>query len=218
MRHKTLKLFLLACVALLMLCGRDFMPIARSVWSSYKSGREWERNVDQRDMQQVRDYCRKYGYNDRYYVEVDFSVPSGRKRFTIYDLRTGRQAYASYCMHGSGEGNTEAVPRFSNVPGSKCSSLGRYLITGHGTSKRLGRYLALRGLDRTNYNAARRGIYIHSARVVSRFRGETDYLPLGTASEGCFTVTGNCVTRMFDLYAEGGRPIMLYAKYEANAQ
>ncbi len=51
-----------------------------------------------------------------------------KTRFFIYDLQSGHKVMSSYCMHGSGKGNTDAKPKFSNKFGSGCSSLGRYEI------------------------------------------------------------------------------------------
>ena len=110
-----------------------------------------------------------------------------RKRFFIYDLQRGKRVMSSYCMHGSGKGNTAAQPKFSNTSGSGCTSLGRYVMIGKGGMK-FKNCVRLRGLDKSNYLAEARGILIHSAGKVTRFSGEKEYIPLGTESRGCFTV------------------------------
>lgn len=59
-------------------------------------------------------------------------------------------------MHGSGKGNTAAQPKFSNNPGSGCTSLGRYVMIGKGGMK-FKNCVRLRGLDESNYLAEARG-------------------------------------------------------------
>ena len=58
----------------------------------------------------------------------------------------------------------------------------------------------LRGLDKSNYLAEARGILIHSAGKVTRFSGEKEYIPLGTESRGCFTVSRSCVEKVMQIY------------------
>ena len=75
--------------------------------------------------------------------------------------------------------------------------------------------IRLCGLDKTNYLAETRGILIHSAGKVTRFYGQTDYIPLGIESRGCFTVSRECVNKVMQLYENSSskRPILMYAKY-----
>lgn len=75
--------------------------------------------------------------------------------------------------------------------------------------------IRLRGLDKTNYLAETRGILIHSAGKVTRFSGEKEYIPIGSESRGCFTVSSDCVTKVMEIYRESSpkRPVMIYAKY-----
>ena len=74
----------------------------------------------------------------------------------------------------------------------------------------------LRGLDKSNYLAEARGILIHSAGKVTRFSGEKKYIPLGTESRGCFTVSRSCVEKVMQIYKESSRrrPVLIYAKYK----
>ena len=71
-------------------------------------------------------------------------------------------------------------------------------------------------LDKSNYLAEARGILIHSAGKVTRFSGEKEYIPLGTESRGCFTVSRSCVEKVMQIYKESSRrrPVLIYAKYK----
>ena len=211
-------LFSIAVVLLIVVCVPFVPPIyyryTKPLWKNYVDGKEWYGKVDPESIEQVRDYCERRGYNTEYYILVDFSIPSGKKRFFIYDLQSGQQVTSSYCMHGSGPGNTDAKPKFSNEFGSGCSSLGRYIMVGKGTKFKS--CIRLRGLDKSNCLAEMRGILIHSAGKVTRFHGETEYIPIGTESEGCFTVSRDCVSKVMEIYkgSPKKRPVMLFAKYE----
>lgn len=215
-KKRVLKVLL---VILLLIACIPFIPpiynrFTKPLYKNYIDARLWYGKVDCEDLSQVRDYCDRRGYSTDYYILVDFSIPSGKKRFFIYDLQHGKRVMSSYCMHGSGKGNTDATPKFSNEFGSGCSSLGRYVMVGKGYKFK--NSVRLRGLDRTNYLAEPRGILIHSAGKVTRFSGERDYIPIGSESRGCFTVSRDCVAKVMEIYhgASKQRPVMVYAKYK----
>ena len=209
----------LAVILVLIGCIPFVPPIykryTKPLIKNYIDKREWYNNIDHEQLAQVRDYCERRGFSTDYYIMVDFSRPSGKRRFFIYDLKREKGVLSSYCMHGSGKGNTDATPKFSNKPGSGCSSLGRYIMVDKGCT-RFKNCVRLRGLDDTNYMAETRGILIHSAGKVNRFHGQTEYIPIGSESEGCFTVSSECVARVMQIYKESSpkRPILIWAKYK----
>lgn len=211
-------LIAIAIILLILVCipyiYNKYIKPSRHSWKNYKNDKEWYNKTNPEDIDQVKEYCMHRGYDTIYYILVDFSIPSGKKRFFIYNLKTGKKETSSYCMHGSGPGNTAAKPKFSNEIGSKCSSLGRYIMVGRGYKYK--NSVRLRGLDKTNYMAEARGILIHSAGKVTRFNGKKDYIPLGKESEGCFTVSRKCMKKVMNLYANNStkHPILIYAKYE----
>ena len=214
------KLLIILGILVLLVIGVLFVPpiynrFTKPFFKNTVDAKEWYHQVDCENLTQVRDYCDRRGYSTDYYILVDFSIPSGKKRFFIYDLQRGKRLMSSYCMHGSGKGNTAAQPKFSNNPGSGCTSLGRYVMIGKGGMK-FKNCVRLRGLDKSNYLAEARGILIHSAGKVTRFSGEKKYIPLGTESRGCFTVPRSCVEKVMQIYKESSkrRPVLIYAKYK----
>ena len=54
---------------------------------------------------------------------------------------------------------------------------------------------------------------------MTRFSGEREYIPLGSESRGCFTVSRDCVTKVMEIYrgASKQRPVMIYAKYNVGS-
>lgn len=156
------------------------------------------------------DSVRDSQIKDENFIEVDFSIPSGKPRLFVYE--DGKCIYRSLCPHGNGEGNTVSKPKFSNEIGSKCTSLGRFKIVGNGKMSNGYDCLILKGLDASNSNAYTRHIYIHKSKLVDicRFGIFPLYLPLSDASNGCFAISSQCYKKIEELYKHN-KNIILYA-------
>lgn len=105
----------------------------------------------------LQDNCRS-----DYAIFIDMSKPSDEKRWYVVDLSTMNVVYSTYVAHGKGSGEGKEAQRFSDVPGSDCTALGVYKITGSYIGKH-GLSYGLDGLEPTNKNAQSRSIVIHSA-------------------------------------------------------
>lgn len=137
---------------------------------------------------------------------IDFSKPSSERRLYIMNMQTGGVT-KHFVAHGKGSGVNVAA-KFSNIDGSKMSSLGLYLggntyYGGHGES------LNLYGLEASNSNAAERDIVVHAASYVSE-----DYVKsqgrLGR-SWGCPAVAPGIIKRMLTNFKDGG---LVYAYHK----
>ncbi|WP_290497868.1 murein L,D-transpeptidase catalytic domain family protein [Hyphomonas sp. UBA4494] len=96
-------------------------------------------------------------------VIVDYGLHSAQKRLFVIDLETGLvNAYRTTHGRGSDKDHDGFLDAFSDVPGSSASPQGAYLTAEEYYGKH-GRSLRLDGLDKTNANARRRAIVIHSA-------------------------------------------------------
>lgn len=129
------------------------------------------------------------GYDERYVMFADFSIPSGQNRFFVYDYMKKRVIVSSKCAHGCGSGSTGMIPQFSNENGSCATSLGLYEIDDVHRMYKNGRIaINVEGLEDTNSNARMRGIKVHGGM---RYEGEIHprYLKLGKLSEGCFALS-----------------------------
>ena len=180
-------------------------------------GLNWyERTFKDIDYDHLKSYCRANGLSEHYAIIVDFNNPSGKHRFFVCDLQTNKIISSSLCAHGSGNGSTTTKPVFSNEVGSNCSSLGYYAITGrHKISSTGLPIFRLKGLDPSNSNAMKRGILIHSAKIVSlsRLGIFPFYLPLDKRiSSGCFAIDIDMMDVVGDLVDKEKKPILLYAK------
>lgn len=130
-----------------------------------------------------------------YLCIVNFGKHSGEERFFIYNVRNNKYEYSGLVQHGNGKGNTASKPKFSNVIGSNCSSLGLYKITCKDNMHSWPGAPCFRmvGLDSTNSNAMARGILIHPSltRTLMPFEVWGLDLPLTWESQGCFAVSCN---------------------------
>ena len=130
-----------------------------------------------------------------YLCIVNFGKHSGEERFFIYNVRNNKYEYSGLVQHGNGKGNTASKPKFSNVIGSNCSSLGLYKITCKDNMHSWPGAPCFRmvGLDSTNSNAIARGILIHPSltRTLMPFEIWGLDLPLTGESRGCFAVSCN---------------------------
>ena len=130
-----------------------------------------------------------------YLCIVNFGKHSGEERFFIYNVRNNKYEYSGLVQHGNGKGNTAGKPKFSNVIGSNCSSLGLYKITSKDKMHSWPNAPSYRliGLDSTNSNAMTRGILIHPSltHTLMPFEIWGLDLPLTWESQGCFAVSCN---------------------------
>ena len=114
------------------------------------------------------DCARRQGLLDgfRHLAVIDYSLPSTKPRLWVFDVAQGRLLFQELVAHGRNTGE-QLAERFSNVEGSKMSSLGLFQTaeTYYGSN---GYSLRLRGLDPGfNDNALARAIVMHGAPYVS---------------------------------------------------
>lgn len=135
--------------------------------------------------------------NDKdHVVFVDFTKPSSQVRLYIIDIKTNA-IIDSMCV---ANGVSDYV--FSNVPGSKLSSIGVYVTAEtyqgkHGLSRRID------GQDvGFNNNARSRAIVIHSASYIGG--GKTG------RSWGCFAVSSNDIDNLLNHTKRGTLLIAYY--------
>ena len=103
--------------------------------------------------------------NDKILSIIDFSLPSGKKRLFVVDVKNYKLLFVTYVAHGKNTGLDKAL-YFSNDPESNKSSVGFYTTLAtysgvHGYSLRLqGQEIGF------NNNALERDIVMHSANYV----------------------------------------------------
>jgi hypothetical protein len=155
------------------------------------------------------DCARKQGMLDGFHrlAVIDYSLPSTTPRLWVFDVDRGRLLFRELVAHGRNTGEQLAA-RFSNVEGSKMSSLGLFQATDTYNGSN-GYSLRLRGLDAGfNDNALSRAIVMHGAPYVSEAIAER----LGRLgrSWGCPAVRKEIARVMIDTLKGGA---LLFAYY-----
>lgn len=99
--------------------------------------------------------------NRDFLTVIDFSKNSQWSRFYLIDMRTG-DVESLHTAHGEGSDPNDdgLAERFSNISGSKQSSLGIYR-TAETYEGSFGYSLRLDGLSKTNSNVRKRAIVVH---------------------------------------------------------
>lgn len=145
--------------------------------------------------EELRDYCRKKGYNTDVALFVDLSRHSGRRRFVAWSFVQNAPIFACPVSHGSGSQRSHvrsAWAAVSNEDGSHLSSLGRALVA----ERYKGRYgiaYRLDGLDATNSNLRPRCVVLHGWSHTTTF----PIYPLATVgSFGCPVLSQRMMHRL----------------------
>ena len=155
-------------------------------------------------------FARHHNMNEHYALFVDYGIPSGTPRLFVWDFHQKKIVASTYVMHGPGGGSTAERPRFSNRPGSGCSSLGRFLVTKE-NGNRNKRGFRIKGVDVDNQTAYARGLMIHGARWVDRHCWKR-YIPLnGKCCQGCVTVSSRGMNYLWPLINKEKKPLLLWS-------
>lgn len=134
-----------------------------------------------------------------YLAIIDFSQSSVAQRLYVMNLNSGT-VDKYFVAHGRGSG-VRIARKFSNIEGSKMSSLGFYLggspyYGGHGES------MSLYGLEKSNDQAVQRDVVMHGADYVSQ-----DFINLNGRlgrSWGCPAVNTDVISKLINLFKDGG--------------
>ena len=156
------------------------------------------------------------GLEDGYFTRarltvIDYTLPSYEERLWVIDMETKTVLFEEIVAHGMGRprgsgGDMEAAKDFSNLIGSRKSSLGLF-VTAETYRGRHGYTLRLDGLERgVNHNARERLIVIHSAHYVTLGRAD-DHL-VGR-SWGCPVVRPKISKKLIDAI-KGGSAVWIY--------
>lgn len=155
-------------------------------------------------------YAVKNKCNQQYAFVIDMRIPSYKKRFFVFDLKKDSIVDAGFVAHGTGSETFRGELIFSNVPDSRCSSLGKYKI-GASYKGMYGLSYRLQGMDSTNNKALQRGIVLHGHNCVPD--DETDEYPI-CFSYGCPMVSTKYLLRLKSYISKQGKtPILLSVIY-----
>jgi len=148
-------------------------------------------------------------YNQNLVVLIDMRQSSGKYRLFVYDLDSMKVISKSLVAHGSGS-ETDYVDslKFSNVPNSYCTSIGKYKI-GASYIGSFGKSYKLHGLDETNNKAFERSVVLHRYSCVPD--SEQSYEICN--SLGCPMVSENYFLQLDKFISKSNKPILLEIYY-----
>lgn len=156
----------------------------------------------------IKKYLAHNHFDQQYCFLVDMHVPSGKKRFFVYNLQKDSIEKAGLVAHGSGSDHGDSLI-FSNIIGSGCTSIGKYKI-GNPYKGRFGRSYKLYGLDSTNSNAYKRFVVLHPYWQVPVNEVE----PLGICTSlGCPMVSPYFLVQLQPYIDKANKPILLWIFY-----
>lgn len=154
----------------------------------------------------LKEYAREKRLSTEYCFLIDMSLPSGRKRFFVYDLLKDTVVRSGLVAHGSCNTDFLEDARFSNTVGAGCSSLGKYKV-GYAYNGNFGKAYKLFGLDSTNSNAFERAVVLHSYGCVPDY--EIHPQPICN-SLGCPMLSPNFLNELAPLIDRSPRPVLLW--------
>lgn len=152
----------------------------------------------------LKDYATKNGYDTTYVFLGNMGMLSNSKRFFVVNLETMKVEMSGLVSHGRGTGSI-FDKQYSNTEGSRCTSLGKYKITGkykggYGISYRMA------GLDSSNKNAYHRNIVLHSMMCIP----DVEKAMPACVSEGCPSVSAKFFASLSKIIDSRRKPVLLW--------
>ncbi|NDV67623.1 murein L,D-transpeptidase catalytic domain-containing protein [Dysgonomonas sp. 25] len=183
-----------------------------------KEDREWQITFDRAKAKadSAKLFCEKNNLRTDYCILVDFKVHSGKNRLFVWNFEQDTIVDANPCCHGYGNQQNRSTAKkivFSNVPGSLCSSLGKFK-TAYRDKCNYGTLFQYRihGLDKTNDNAFSRFVTLHSYSAVPDKEIYPEHIPLGY-SQGCFIVSDYMLYRLDNLMKMSDIKMLIWSYY-----
>lgn len=156
----------------------------------------------------LENYIKANNYNTEYVFLVDMSIPSGKNRFFVYNLKKDAFEISSLVTHGVGSNkyDNDDPLEFSNMPYSLKTSIGKYKI-GNSYYGRFGLAYKLHGLESTNDKAFERDIVLHAHARVPDKEPFPGYI---IVSSGCPTVSPTFLSTLDKYLKASNKPILLW--------
>jgi hypothetical protein len=154
---------------------------------------------------EARTFAVKNKFNTSFCFLIDMSLPSGQKRFFIYDLQKDSVKNAGLVTHGRCNEAWLEGRKYDNTIGCGCTSIGKYKI-GKAYQGRFGLAFKLYGLNKTNSNAFKRFVVLHSHDCVPETEVENEICQ----SDGCPTVSPGFLKLLETMIKKSSKPVLLW--------
>ncbi|OYU80850.1 MAG: peptidase [Flavobacterium sp. BFFFF1] len=158
-------------------------------------------------------FCKSNGFNEDYFFLIDMSIHPGKNRFFVYDFKSNKFTYKKLVTHGSCDVVSEnpekwEKAKFNNANDSHCTAKGKYKIGKRDYSSwGIKVKYWLHGLEKTNANAEKRVIVLHSWDAVS---DEEVYPKVSPLSWGCPAVSDAFMKVLDGKLKQTPKPVLLW--------
>jgi hypothetical protein len=159
--------------------------------------------------EKIKPFVKENNYSEDVCFFIDMKIPSGQKRFFIYDLQKDTILDAGLVTHGSGSATKTDDLVFNNTPNGYATSLGKYKI-GIEYSGKFGMAFKLHGLEASNNKAFERFVVLHAHSCVPD--REIDPLQI-CESLGCPTVSPSFLPTLKKYIVKADKPVVLWIFY-----
>jgi L,D-transpeptidase catalytic domain len=159
--------------------------------------------------EKIKPFVKANNYSDDYRFLIDMKIPSGKKRFFVYDLIQDTILHSGLVTHGGGSQTTTDALTFNNTPNANATSLGKYKI-GIEYSGKFGMAFKLHGLEATNNKAFERFVVLHAHSCVP----DTEIAPFPICTSlGCPTVSPSFLPTLKKYIDKADKPVVLWIFY-----
>lgn len=159
---------------------------------------------------EAKNYCMKNKMNTSFCFLVDLSIHSGKNRFYIYDFKLNKITSSGLVCHGIGKNSTSQKPVYSNEIGSNCTSLGKYKVGKRAYSNwGINVHYKMHGLEKSNSNAYKRFVVLHSYDYVPEAEIYPSHLTMGW-SLGCPVVSNSLMNKIDKLLQNTKKPTLIW--------
>lgn len=179
---KMKKFLVVFALILLSSCKEDFSVKQFLPFTTEEQGRDYSQFHEE-----ALKYAKNKNLSTDFYILIDFSIHSGKKRFFIVDFKTKKIKDSFITTHGMGMGSSEEAVVFSNIPNSHTSSKGKYILGKEKVYSPGYRYkYIMYGKENSNSNAVVRNVVFHPWNVVPSEETYPNSIPM---SWGCPAVS-----------------------------
>lgn len=176
------------------------------------NAQEYTHAIPQSKINELKTFLKGKKYNQEKAIFINFKIASGKNRMFIYDLKNNKILEKGLVAHGSGSVVKDSDNlKFSNVEGSYQSSLGKYEIAESYVGS-FGKSYRLKGLDKTNDNAMKRAIVLHSLSCVP----DSESSGKSCLSLGCPMISPKFLEITASFIDSSEKPMLMYAFYDLN--
>ncbi|MEP7278499.1 MAG: murein L,D-transpeptidase catalytic domain-containing protein [Bacteroidota bacterium] len=182
-----------------------YIPPAYTIAKPEKGIEKYVVETLRQKVRRIKKFAAENNYDTTVAFFIDMQVKSGRDRFLVVDLLNDSIIKKGLAAHGKGSEKFTFDRKFSNGEGSNCTSLGIYKI-GKAYTGAFGLSYKLYGLSKTNSNALKRYVVLHSMGSIPNAESKW---PI-TQTEGCPAVAPAFLEELANILDNAPRNVLLY--------